>query len=58
MKPNLNITKLFTVLLLVPIFALAQVDFNKKPDDDKICNKLSTLQYKFNSLFRRLKAML
>ncbi|WP_229719578.1 tetratricopeptide repeat protein [Winogradskyella haliclonae] len=34
MKPNLNITKLFTVLLLVPMFALAQVDFNKKPDDD------------------------
>ena len=34
MKPNLNIIKLFTVLLLVPMFALGQVDFNKKPDDD------------------------
>jgi len=34
MKPNLYIRTLFVVLLLVPAFVLAQVDFNKKPDDD------------------------
>ncbi|SHG79034.1 tetratricopeptide repeat protein [Winogradskyella jejuensis] len=33
-KPKLNIKSLFIVLLLVPMFALGQVDFNKTPDDD------------------------
>ena len=34
MKRKLNIKQLLIVLLLVPLFAFPQVDFNKKPDDD------------------------
>ncbi|MDH7913670.1 tetratricopeptide repeat protein [Winogradskyella sp. SYSU M77433] len=34
MKLKQHITKLLLVLFLVPSFAMAQVDFNKRPDDD------------------------
>ncbi|WP_296382407.1 tetratricopeptide repeat protein [Winogradskyella sp.] len=34
MKLTYKITKLFLVLFIVPSFAIAQVDFNKRPDDD------------------------
>ena len=34
MKLNRKITRLFTVLFIVPMLAMAQVDFNKRPDDD------------------------
>ncbi|WP_386059082.1 tetratricopeptide repeat protein [Winogradskyella pulchriflava] len=34
MKLNKKITRVFMVLLIVPMFAVAQVDFNKRPDDD------------------------
>lgn len=34
MKLNKKITRIFTVLLIVPLLAIAQVDFNKRPDDD------------------------
>jgi tetratricopeptide (TPR) repeat protein len=34
MKLNKKIAKLFLVLLIVPSFAIAQVNFDKRPDDD------------------------
>ncbi|WP_400075874.1 tetratricopeptide repeat protein [Winogradskyella sp. R77965] len=34
MKLNKKITRIFIALLIVPVFAIAQVDFNKRPDDD------------------------
>ncbi|MBC2843815.1 tetratricopeptide repeat protein [Winogradskyella flava] len=34
MKLNNKITRILMVLLLVPMLAMAQVDFNKRPDDD------------------------
>ncbi|EDP69581.1 TPR domain protein, partial [Flavobacteriales bacterium ALC-1] len=34
MKLNIKIARVLMVLLIVPCFAIAQVNFNKKPDDD------------------------
>ena len=34
MKPKFNMSNFLIVLLLAPMLAFAQVDFNKKPDDD------------------------
>ena len=34
MKLNKKIKRIFIALLIVPMLAMAQVDFNKKPDDD------------------------
>ena len=46
MKLNKTITRLFLVLFIVPVLAIAQVDFNKKPDDD-----LGNVEDEFQELF-------